>query len=168
MNLQRLLHLTVLLYIEIGVLKSSILTCLNASCCKTLRWTLTREVLLSLRGVSPKLNRSTQLYIATLGCADRRHGRCSDRMKCTAAENPEIPVIIRNRLQSKHCIMWRQSILTAVKISAHVGGIHAAAELNDHQPTAPTSFGPSAAAVETNFLDGNGPSADVPHSPSIY
>jgi len=94
-------------------------------------------------GESPKLDRCTQLYIATLGCACRRRGRRGGREKRAAADNQEIPVIIRNRLKSKHCTTQRQSILTAVKTSGRVGGINPAAEQNDYQP-----IGQSAAAVD--------------------
>ena len=128
---------------------------------------MTREVILSLRGVSPKLHRSTQLYITTLVCAGRRCGHRGGREKRTAADNQEIPVIIRHRLKSKHCITQRQSILTAVKISGCVEGINAAAE-RDYQSIAPTLFGPSAAAVDTYICDGNGPSTHVLHTPSVY
>ena len=151
MNLLRLLHLTVLLFIVVGVLKSSILMCLSASCSNIMRWTLTREVILSLRGVSPSLDRTTQLYITTLGCAGRRRGRRGGREKRAAADNQEIPVIIRHRLKPKHCTTQRQPILTTLTISGCVGGTNAAAEQNYHQPI----------SIPT-------PSTDVPHSPSIY
>ena len=110
MNPLRLLHLIVLILIEAGVLQSRILMSLNVSCCNIPSWTLTREAILSLRPASPKLDLSTRLNIAALGCAGRRRGQRGGRAKRTCAESQEIPVIIGNRPKSKLCLKQRQSV----------------------------------------------------------
>jgi len=97
-NCHSLLFLFLLLLMAVGAQYSSILSVLSDSASRTVRWTLTREAILSLRAAAPKLDQRTRLYIASLGCTGQRRGQRGGRVKrFTALQSRIIPVVIGNR-----------------------------------------------------------------------
>ena len=116
MNPLVLLQLVVLFLIEVRLQRINYLMSLNTTCC---RWTLTPEVILSLRNAPAKLDHSTRLIIASLGCASRRRGRRGGREKrADVREDRAIPVIIGIQRKPKlGANTQRPSTLTTVNTS---------------------------------------------------
>jgi len=81
MNRRSLLFLILLAYMAVDDQFSSILKalCDNKSC--AVRWTLTREAMLSMRAAAPVLDQRMRIYIASLGCAGQRRGKRGGRYR---------------------------------------------------------------------------------------
>ena len=105
MNRWSLLSLILLLLMAIDAQFSSTLNASSDSLRNAVRWTLTRQAILSLRTAAPKLDRCVRIKIASLGCAGQRRrqrggrgrhrGRTCDPDTISCSHN--IPVLIGRR-----------------------------------------------------------------------